>query len=351
MSPKPLDTGHGQWASVEAAPWYDEFGRVGLNYGPTFRGLSKVEVGGTKECALARAQTALYPAASVVPGESSYAVHPATLDTCLHLAFISLHKERIPNLDKAYLPVFAERVVIAAREQAFMAESNDHATVVSQGRLTGLRSLSISSQIRNLTGKQVLDISGFRCLAIEAGPSTVTTDAVPEYPISRLEWKPDINLLEQKQADSLYPCSSPEDEDSSQHFLDLETLTFLCMVEALSRNPQEFFLDVNLPHIKKFKDFVTSSVEISKTIDGIKGVNNPEDYLTLSSAERCALMVQIEERLLKNGIIDGLLVRRIFDHLGDILTGNTLSIDVLLEDDLWSEFYNDGCNSYHPQIR
>lgn len=94
---------------INTASWYKKFTDVGLGYGPTFQGLTDIRAGPDVHRATA-AVTLHTTEGNVKGGESSYPIHPSTVDLCLQLALIACHAGQPENVRQAFIPVVADEM-------------------------------------------------------------------------------------------------------------------------------------------------------------------------------------------------------------------------------------------------
>lgn len=80
---------------VPAPQWYESFASIGLEYGPTFQGLSSIK--GAERQRLAEAKVGLIPTAKVMTGESRYILHPVVLDAAMQFCIVTAHSDKNSN--------------------------------------------------------------------------------------------------------------------------------------------------------------------------------------------------------------------------------------------------------------
>ncbi|KAI1084321.1 putative polyketide synthase [Whalleya microplaca] len=177
--------------------WYDKFAKVGLLYGPTFQGLSKLKAyPGTNTAA---ADVALNPTTGTVSGgESRYTIHPATLDTCIQLALISCHAGQVECVRKAFVPIIADSIDIWVPESY-----EERGCGVASGQLRGLRGLYARTQLYSQSGNPLLDIGELKCVTYD-GISDATSN-IPREPYWRPVVRVDIDTMSKDFARSIFP--------------------------------------------------------------------------------------------------------------------------------------------------
>ncbi len=115
---------------VDSASWYEKFADVCLGYGPTFQGLNDIRA--RPNVNRATTTIALHTSeGNVKGGESSYPMHPSTIDFCLQLALIACHAGQPGNVRQASVPVVADEVSL------WIPNDEDKAASIGYGQATG----------------------------------------------------------------------------------------------------------------------------------------------------------------------------------------------------------------------
>lgn len=158
--------------TVSADQFYDGFEKIGLNYGPLFRGVKNLLVGEGK----ALATVELNPDLSA--HLEQYYLHPALLDASFQalLGAVMLQVNRGDERFGLYLPVAIERI-------RFFRQPGQ--TIISLAVITEYSDSSLKGDltIYDQTGEVVAVISGFTCQAMER-----VADNWQQY-LSRYEWQ------------------------------------------------------------------------------------------------------------------------------------------------------------------
>lgn len=117
--------------------------------------------------------------------ESSYLVHPATIDGCIQLSLIAAAKGNPNNLIKTYLPVEIKRMIV--RKHCAKSAYPENAIVHGHGVFHGLRSAHASFTVANEHG-DLLAEADVTFSSIEGGFGKLKADR-PSQPYSRLVWQ------------------------------------------------------------------------------------------------------------------------------------------------------------------
>ncbi|KAI1095495.1 hypothetical protein F5B19DRAFT_503698 [Rostrohypoxylon terebratum] len=228
--------------SLDIDRWYEKFADVGLLYGPTFQGLSKLKAFPWLNAAAA--DVALSPTSGIIDGgESRYTIHPATLDTCIQLALIACHAGQVEFVQKAFVPIMADSIDI------WMPETHEEQGCgVAIGQQLGLRSLYARAQLYSQSGRPLLDIGELKCVTYD-GSSDAMISNIPREPYWRPVSRVDIDTLTNDSAKSMFPPKDvlPEDFDSSNRFCLLGGYAQLQhLVDLLAhKNPRMRILEIN----------------------------------------------------------------------------------------------------------
>ncbi|MFK5891715.1 MAG: SDR family NAD(P)-dependent oxidoreductase [Pseudomonadota bacterium] len=128
---------------------YKKFEEIGLNFGPSFRGLSGVYVGNKIAIGDVRLLEINKPSAD------SYHFHPALLDACLQ-TFIGLLSEQFSNI---YIPIAFEHLY-------FYQDAQEQMCTYSELLFINNNSLVCNLKIYSTSGQLLIEILGFRCQRI-----------------------------------------------------------------------------------------------------------------------------------------------------------------------------------------
>ncbi|KAF1948501.1 ketoacyl-synt-domain-containing protein [Byssothecium circinans] len=209
---------------VETSDWYSAFTEVGLEYGPSFQGLSHLQADSRSN--ICSAEIALNTTDGLFNGpESEYAtIHPASLDMCNQLALISTHGGEVELMEHAFIPVGIDEMTVWSTKA-----SQAKCFVVSNKR--GLRGAHASVQLFTETGDPFLEIKTLRCVSYSREQKG--RDALPAHEYMRLAWKPNVASLSTTLAAKLFPSASSE-------YANLESVLDL----AAHQNPHVKILEV-----------------------------------------------------------------------------------------------------------
>ena len=302
-----------QWAEgieilpreVPVASWYAAMKRLGLNYGPSFQGLTAISAGpntGTSAATLsdhARSE------------DSSYQIHPTTIDLCLQLFTVGMAEGTIRRLQKLCVPTEFEELYI--RQGA----PDMRARVIASASKKGM----INGEAIALVGNEVaLQLKGGKFSPLEDQDSNEDSDPVAA---AQLEWKPDIDFMP---VDKLMRPYGSVRVDSVR----LERLALLCMLETRYQLSQ---LETKADHLRKFRTWL--DVQAERADNGTYTlISDAQDLAFLNHEGRLkaikTVSVEVERGV---GAEIGKTLLRIVEQCKAIFTEQVDSIDILMQDD------------------
>lgn len=327
---------------VDSASWYEKFADVGLGYGPTFQGLTNIRA--RPNVYRATATVALHTTeGNVKGGESTYPIHPSTVDLCLQLALIACHAGQPENVRQAFVPVVADEMSLWIPNAADQASSFGYGQAT--GELRGLRGAYARTQLYGKSGESLLDIKHLRCVSYNGTPS-IGVEAAREArnPYLRLTWKPDFESLSEEKARTMFPPTT-DAKVLVPTFDKFDQLAAYVLVQ-INENYSELFTQSNPEHLQRFLEWVQRCVGKARRDELPYG----KKALGCSTTQRKERIDLISKEL--DTIVEAQLIKRIFDQLPKIFSGETSGLQVALKDDLLSELYVSGIgiSGGYPQL-
>ena len=327
---------------VDAASWYKKFADVGLGYGPTFQGLSEIRA--RPAVNRATAQVALHSTKDTVAyGESPYPIHPATIDLCLQLALMACHAGQTDNVRKAFVPVVADEMSLWIPDE--QDNASDFAYGQASGELRGLRGAYASTELYGRSGKNLMNIRQLRCVAYE-GTSSEGTEAFAQArsPYLRLVWKPDVDSMTNEEARALFPPTT-DIKQLTPTFDKFDQLA-ACILVQIFCGHSHLFTQTHPEHLDRFLNWVRRCYARAQRGELPHG----RTALGYTAAQRKHAIEQLSSEL--GTIVEAQLIKRIFDQLLQIFSGETSGLHVALQDNLLTELYVSGIgiSGGYPQL-
>lgn len=171
--------------------WNEALRGVGFDYGATFQDMTDIRSDGKTFAAAAK--TIVKQECGIVEGESRYALHPGTVDSCLQLIIVSIYAGRLNDMTCGAVPIQVDEVAIwpPTAEQLQIQTANAYSWTDQRG----IRSFVSGSQLVTNDGELLMDITDMRCTAYEAAVPQKAEGAIKVEPYGEMVWKYDIDSL------------------------------------------------------------------------------------------------------------------------------------------------------------
>ena len=309
---------------------YEIFSRLGLDYGPSFRSVSKVRFNDDGE-ATGKVDLCGWSSKLSSGRIHPHVIHPTALDGVLQIGFPAATKggkELIPTM----VPTKFRSLWISAHYDSEDLDASIE--VYTKGSMQGFRTVDTttigvraSDGLPYITGDfEMTFVSGKEMLSSSQGSR--------KQLVYNFDWKADVDLLNTRQIIKL--CSSPEDTPTplaESMANEKETLCYATMLRALNFHDQEQW--VFSSHIQKYidwmryrvarpvNDYLFPAVPISWT----GSMTDTEDVEALYSA-------------VENRDAEGKILVRIARNLENILRGKMDALELLFKDDVINEYYH-----------
>ncbi|KAK2764515.1 Type I Iterative PKS [Arachnomyces sp. PD_36] len=323
--------------TVDAGAWYKKFAGIGLGYGPTFQALSEIRA--DPDQSFASAKLALNTTENTIKGgESSYSLHPASLDGIIQLGLIACYGGSADRASTAFVPIHLN--------QMYLKNSNEKGwgTALAHGELRGLRGAYSKLQLLSQTGDVVLNIDSLRHISYrgEAPSGDNTQRRAFSSPFTRLVWKPDIRMLDNKQSRELFP---PPQQNVSrvpalQSIDRIAALIVLDLYDKFVKNTDRTAPSGNVGH---FISWIRRRVEEDEAEFMIEAKQ-------LSNQERLQMLQALYGET--DHLVEVQMARRIHDNFEDIFQERRTGVDILVEDGLLTALYETGVfmTGAYPQL-
>nr|ALQ32752.1 putative polyketide synthase [Fusarium anthophilum] len=304
---------------------YPELLRIGLRYGPSFRGLDNVScVPNGKKAAATLHETTV--------SESSYAIHPTTIDHCLQLFFPASCDGTFHRAEKLCVPTAIGRLYLADGKlwEVESARAEASAATNSGGSISGA-ALVVSKHDSVLLS---LEDGKFSPLEMDLGGDG-NADLVGA---ARLEWKPNLDFADMH---SLVCPSHGSMHDGPE--LDLvERLTLLAILEIHERidgvvTPGDHVHQ----HILSFRAWIEDQVSAAAEGKYLGVVADARETASLQREARASLMTKLRQQVLQTGAASAaVLIGRVVGHCEEIVKGELEGIELLQSEDGLTNYYD-----------
>ena len=220
---------------VSADSWYEALSKVGMKYGPRFAKMQRISADVSANKAVATV------ADDRADGESTYQLHPSTLDSCCHLISCAAFRGR-PRLIR-------QSVVITSIDEIYIQRPDKALAVYAEADISQTGSTS-GNVVATAAGEVVLSIKG---LHTSPPGGTDSGEAQDAYAAAEMEWQDDISFMN---INKLLQSSV----GFGEHHALIEKLCVACLIESHHQ--------VRLPSIK-FPILRCESLIISFGLNGL----------------------------------------------------------------------------------
>lgn len=170
--------------------WYDKFAKEGLNFGKSFQSLAEIRNHRRKELMQTVTKTEfLQGGGEGVDRQSSYIVHPITIDALLQTAIIASTSGVIKDL-RAKVPVIIEHARIQTPAPTSLPGSWN---INAVSEPVGFETIKISAELYDARNQVCVQLKQVRAVAFQGAAQTDASDE--RHPMLRVLWKPDLARL------------------------------------------------------------------------------------------------------------------------------------------------------------
>lgn len=298
---------------VDSEKWYRALERQGLSYGKLFRGLENIFTHPVELRANAIVTN------RVDPELSRYTLHPTVIDQCLQLMSVALTNGNARRIDRLAIPAAVGSLHV--RGHASQMELGVQMSKNDSGNLIGSANLIADSKpLLSLTQAVFFHVQD--ASSLESLPLT-----------SQIQWAPDMDLM--NPTSWLTPVNPSESALRSAELVGKATMLYIMEIADRIAGcvPAS-------PSLRRYKDWISSQNE--KICSGQHSkFTNWQSWVQMNSDDRTRAISEIEEQV--EGVspmVSGL--RKILANCGDIITGKTPAVHLLMEEDLLEGIYDLG---------
>jgi hypothetical protein len=135
-------------------------------------------------------------------------IHPATIDACLQLIIISIHRGKHKEMPWGVVPIRLEEVTLRFPSDG---EEGSMGTAVAWTDNCEGCYFNTHTQLRGPSGRVLVDVKSLRCVAYEAAvPADAASNAIDPAPFATVSWKPDVARLRESSYPTVWPKGSSE---------------------------------------------------------------------------------------------------------------------------------------------
>ncbi|KAF2799143.1 hypothetical protein K505DRAFT_356833 [Melanomma pulvis-pyrius CBS 109.77] len=318
---------------VDSRAWYKKFAAIGLGYGPAFQPLSNIRA--DPDMNIATARVSMNTTAEMIKGgESSYAMHPASLDGTIQLGLIACHGGQVDLASTAFVPVQLSRLYLknGINEGSY--------TAVAKGETRGARGAYLDLQMMSENGEIVLHVDNIRCVSYSSESKVV--DRTFSSPFTRLVWRPDFRSLSNRQCRKMFPPPK-ENVERSPLWGITNTLAYMIVYDIYET-------------FGKSEDGLNPSGDVGHFLSWIKRRGEKDDSEEMKVARKLSRHARLQriEELVQQApdVIEVKVARLLHENMADILHERRTGIDVILGEGLLTPLYQTGLlmTGIYPQL-
>lgn len=309
-SPAPKPTVKSYSRVVDSKRWYRAMNKTGLRYGPRFTGLSQITASVSDNAASAVILDEQDP-------ESSYPLHPSTIDFALQSAFVAMHRGQPRFMEQYGLPTFIEELYV----NEVAAGQNIHVNTTAGKE---------SSYSHGLAG----DTLAFSLKGLEfTVPDRKSNQQEDQLETSQLVWKQHLEFVDPTTL--IKPAQ--EAELSSTNPL-VERIFLLCVIDAM-----EEIKDISpapQPHLETYRKWMAKQLAQART-EGYPLVSDAKELFKLSASKRKELIKTLAASHTDGTMVAGSqILVRCYEHMVDIFKGKTDPLELMRREGLLSRYYD-----------
>ena len=337
---------------VSTQKLYASFGRIGVQFGPAFKRLLRVEASTTEDRAVA--EVGLPPAAKggmdVIINEAPFLMHPTALDAFFQLTLVAMARGSGKNIQQLAIPSVMEEIDVFSPWDDTQRGACDDA-VVAQPPLFYASAAVLGNQDhhQNTTtveawtanGTPVFRLDGLKFSRLDDdddGDALNPDKYFSRHAACRLAWHPHFDFVD---ASTLI---KPPAVDPDARLL-LEELTLLLVLDAeaiVGELPEPLEPTCTRQHHQKLKQWLQRSRQ--EALESRHPVIDATTVATLVSMDSSQRADAIPARFAELaptycGTISSVM-RRVYDRFSDLITGRVEAIELLMADDLLADMYS-----------
>jgi hypothetical protein len=297
---------------VSTARWYQQMRKIGMHYGPSFRGLNDLTAGITENVASGRIVDYKRP------GHSAYAFHPTSLDWVFQSLSVAAHNGTARYFYKMCLPLYIGELYITPGGEDI--KINMATDLMAGGSYKGSTHGVSDGKLRFLL--KGMKITPFDDVAAQVDEGS--------HGAVHLEWRPDIDFIDGK------TLLKPVPEIKEGHRL-LEALSILCSIQ----NYESFkSMPVPQPHLEAYKKWTEERITRTR-----RGENpmlpNITELFKLTSSQRQVRIEEIIEECHGQRVEDpARAIYMVYQSVVGLYEGQADVLDALLKDNVLTHLYN-----------
>lgn len=297
---------------VDSKRWYDTMSQVGLNYGPSFRGLCDITASPVDQAANAKVT-------DQSEDPTAYALHPSTMDMIFQSQAIALARGQYREFNTMWLSTFIEQFYVSTKGTQRTLNICTSSAVVQGSAIAsshGMVGTELAYVLKGLKGAKMANSGG----QIENGQKYLS-----------LEWHPSIDFVRH---DTLIRPA----QDITADLAFLERFSLICATEIQleAKNMTSYAQ----PHFVHFMNGIDKQLRDVNHWQNL--IPDATELIRMSRGERQREITACRERSKGTWFENGAeMLWRVYSNIGDILEGRQSFLDIVLADGMLPKFYNE----------
>ncbi|GIJ99437.1 type I iterative polyketide synthase [Aspergillus viridinutans] len=328
--------------SIDTSVFYEDIFACGYHYGPTFKAITTLRCDGrTNGQFISDVRTYRWADDESSAVAQPHTIHPTTLDAVIHMmAGIVTYGGRkksvaVPTrIDQAWI---SSSGLSHPTADSIKVHASSHRSAVGDARYS-------MTAVDRKKARALLTINGLRVTALESSESRISdsNQLRTENLCHHIEWKPDLNLLNNQEIRAFCASGEPDSEEPVQYFTELDFLVTTYVAKVLKS-----ITDVKTDHPPHMARYVEWMLDQQKALESGRSPFSSEAWRNRMKDESFVNDVHAKlERTNKRG----LLVNTVCRNLLMFLKGEIDPIVCLFEGNLLDESYYEMVHSL-PRIR
>ena len=298
---------------VSSTRWYQQMRKIGLQYGPAFRGLTDISASVKEHAASA------YIVDQPRQGQSPYVFHPCSLDWVFQCMSVAAHNGIPRRFEKMCLPAYIEEL--------YIADGGEKIHINLQTTLLPGGAFDCSAQGVSAKGKLKFLLKSMKIEPFDDASAQLDD---PSHGCVQLQWRPDIDFLEASTL--LHPI-----KDMEEGHCIIEKLSLLCSIESAQTIKE---IPTSISHLEAYRQWTDNRIALAKAGQNPLLPNVPELF-DLDSSQRHAMIEDIMSRSRGQRIgapADAIYV--VYSSMAGLYTGQIDVLEALLRNNVLTQLYN-----------
>ncbi|KAI1100340.1 putative polyketide synthase [Jackrogersella minutella] len=322
--------------------FYEHLDSIGLQYGPIFQNLTEIKKGNFwSACKLKIPDTK-----SIMPQNFEYAhvIHPATLDSIIHIALPSYTKVD-EDISTAIVPTAIGRLVVSA---GVPSSPDTVLSGYSQRNQNESGNDEWSIAVANTEwDKPLVTFEGIKCTAVHDASNDDASSAQNLRKLATVfEWHPDVSLMDRQQIEESCRDGVSHVVIPSSKLLEELEMASLIYIKRTVNDFSQAEVESLAWNFRLYYDYMSKCYDLGKKRQ-LTYQDAESNWLDMSEQAESELL----ERVSKSSA-DGAVICEHGKHLSQILRGQIPPLQILMHNGLLNDWYKDsiGMERHYAQL-